>query len=297
MLASAPVVSVVVVNWNAGASLDRCLASLAAAGPDTEVIVVDNASTDGSTAAATRDRPWARVIPTAGNLGFAGGANVGAAAACGDVLVFLNPDATVEPGALAELVRVLVATPEVGIAGGGLTDDDGRWQPATARFGVVPHLLCDTTLGRLHRRGRQDVQRVDWVYGTFMAVRRSVFEQLGGFDASYFIYGEDLDLCYRARAAGWGTLSVPRARARHGPNVSATGRFGLARDAAVVQGELRFYRTRRGRGAALAYRTLAAGKFALKATLAALAGRLRTAGMAARVVSVCLGRRAEEIAG
>jgi GT2 family glycosyltransferase len=291
------VVSIVVVNWNAGAALDRCLASLARdAETGAEVILVDNASTDDSTAVAVRERPWVRTIVSEANLGFARGANAGAAVARGDVLVFLNPDAAVEANALGVLVDGLVTSPRAGIAGGGLVDDDGTWQPAAARFGVLAHLVCDTSLGRVWARRRRAVHAVDWVYGTFMAVRRDVFDELGGFDGSYFLYGEDLDLCHRARASGWHTIHVPSARAMHARNVSATTRFGLGRDAAVVAGELRFYARRRGRGAAGLYRLVAGTKFGAKAVLAALVGRGETARRAARVVRVCLGERAETIA-
>jgi N-acetylglucosaminyl-diphospho-decaprenol L-rhamnosyltransferase len=294
VLASPPVVSVVVVNWNAGASLGHCLASLAAdVASGVEVVLLDNASTDDSTAEAVRDRSWVRTVTSAENLGFARGANAGAAAARGDVLVFLNPDAVVEPGAVAAIVAALGANPDAGIAGGGLVDEDGRWQPGAARFAVLPHLLLDTTLGRLATRRRRAAHVVDWVYGTFMAVRRDVFATLGGFDGGYFLYGEDLDLCHRARERGWQTLHVPIARARHARNVSATGRFGLARDAAVVEGELRFYARRRGAAAAGCYRAVAAAKFGLKAVLATLVGRRTSARRAALVVRVCLGARAE----
>jgi N-acetylglucosaminyl-diphospho-decaprenol L-rhamnosyltransferase len=283
-------ISVVVVNWNAGAALGACLASLDDdAGGGAEVIVVDNASTDGSTAAATGGRPWARVLVLDANVGFARGANAGADVARGDPIVFLNPDARVAPGALARLADELVGTPAAGIAGGGLVGEDGRWQPGAARFGVLRHLVLDTTLGRLGARRRRRAHRVDWVYGTFMAVRRDVLRALGGFDGGYFIYGEDLDLCYRARLRGWTTIHVPAACAVHGHNVSATGRFGLGRDAAVVAGELRFFARRGGPAAAALYRVVAGGKFAAKAVLAAATGRHTTARRAARVVRTCLG--------
>ncbi len=282
-------VSVVVVNWNAGPALAACLASLEAdARAGTEVIVVDNASSDGSTEAAHARHPWARALTLPANVGFARGANAGAAEARGSVLVFLNPDARLEARALPRLVAALEAEPQSAIAGGGLTDEAGRWQPGAARFGVVGHLLLDTTVGRMAARSRRGPYPVDWVYGTFVAVRRDVFERLGGFDGSYFIYGEDLDLCHRAAAAGWGTLHVPAAVAVHGCNLSATTRFGLGRDAAVVAGELRFFARRGGRGAAALYRTLAGTKFGLKAVLAALVGRTTTARRALLVVRTCL---------
>ena len=297
MIASRAVISVVVVNWNAGRALERCLASLDAdAARGTEIVLVDNASTDDSTASATRGRSWVRAVPSATNVGFARGANAGAGAATGVVLVFLNPDAVVDAGAVEHLCDALAADPRAGIAGGGLRDEDGAWQPAAAQFGVLAHLLGDTTLGRLRERRRTDVHAVDWVYGTFMAVRRVVFDALEGFDGSYFLYGEDLDLCHRARALGWRTLHVPAAHATHARNVSATTRFGLGRDAAVVEGELRFYARRIGAGAARRYRVVAAAKFGAKVLVARLAGRATTAERAARVVRVCFGARAETLA-
>ena len=276
--------SVIVVNWNAGPALLDCLASVGAAG-GTETILVDNASTDGSIAAVRQRHPDVHIIETGSNLGFAAGANRGAQAARGDVLVFLNPDARAEPGAIATLADALTTTPGAGIAGGGLVDAAGRWQPGAARFHPVAHLLLDTTPGRLAARARRTPHVVDWVYGTFMAVRRDAFRQLGGFDESYFLYGEDLDLCHRAAAIGLRTIHVPDARAVHGANVSAAQRFGLGREAAVVEGEMRFYARRGQLGL---FRTVAACKFGAKAALAAALGRWQTAAACARVTRVCL---------
>jgi GT2 family glycosyltransferase len=202
--------------------------------------------------------------------------------------VFLNPDARLEPGALRTLTDTLLAMPTVGIAGGGLVAADGRWQPAAARFSPVRHLLLDTTPGRLLDRRRREPYEVDWVYGTFMAVRRDLFRQLGGFDPAYFVYGEDMDLCHRAARLGARTILVPAARAVHGDNVSATQRFGLGREAAVVKGELRFY-ARRGRpGDLRRFRAVAACKFGVKAALATALGRPAAASTYRKVVRACV---------
>ena len=286
-------VSIVVVNWNAGAALDGCLESLAADGlAGRDVVLVDNDSTDGSTTRARARHPWARMVETGLNLGFAGGANRGAAAARGEVLCFLNPDARVRPGAVQTLVDTLGRVPGAGIAGGGLVDDAGGWQPAAGRFGPVRHLMLDTTPGRLGARLRRAPYRVDWVYGTFMAVRRDLFRQLGGFDPRYFLYGEDLDLCYRAARLGSRTIHVPAARAVHGTslgtNVSAAQRFGLGREAEVVKGEMRFYAARRAPHDLVLFRAVAACKFGLKAALAAAVGRRDAAAAYARVVRACV---------
>src|SRR5438034_1072995 len=152
-------VSIIIVNWNAGAALSACLASLAAdaaeGGSARQVILVDNGSSDGSTAVARDRYREVEVLQTGSNLGFAAGANHGAEAARGDVVVFLNPDACVRTGAIRTLVDALLLTPGAGIAGGGLVDAHGRWEPAAARFGPLRHLLLDTTVGRLPARRRR----------------------------------------------------------------------------------------------------------------------------------------------
>jgi N-acetylglucosaminyl-diphospho-decaprenol L-rhamnosyltransferase len=281
-------VSVVIVNWNGGDALARCVESVA---PDAragcEVIVVDNASSDGSAGTARDAFPWLALVDAGTNLGFAAGANLGADRARGELVVFVNPDAELAPGALASLTGALAEMPDAGIAGGGLVDPSGRWQPGAARFGALGHLLLDTTLGRLPARLRTRPYVVDWVYGTFMAVRHDLFRRLGGFDPAYFLYGEDMDLCHRAAEIGARTIHVPGARATHGANLSATQRYGLGREAEVVKGELRFYGRRRPHQVRL-FRALAACKFGAKAGLAAVIGRRVTALTYGRVVRACL---------
>jgi N-acetylglucosaminyl-diphospho-decaprenol L-rhamnosyltransferase len=283
-------VSVIIVNWNAGAALDACLGSVVAdAGPAPEIVLVDNASTDGSTAAARARHPAMRVIETGRNLGFAAGANRGAEVARGELLIFLNPDARVVPAAISVLAGALANAPGAGIAGGGLIGEGGHWEPGAARFAPVRHLLLDTSAGRLAARLRRAPHIVDWVYGTFMAVRRDLFRRLGGFDERYFLYGEDMDLCYRAARLGERTIHVPAAQAVHLANVSATTRFGNGRGAEVVKGEMRFYAARRGPGALRRFRAVAACKFGLKTALAAALGRRDAARANGRIVRACLG--------
>jgi N-acetylglucosaminyl-diphospho-decaprenol L-rhamnosyltransferase len=281
-------ISVVIVNWNGGDALTRCVGSVA---PDAragcEVIVVDNASSDGSALATREAFPWITLVDAGANLGFAVGANLGAERARGDVITFVNPDAQVVAGALPALAGALAEVPAAGIAGGGLVDPRGHWQPGAARFGALGHLVLDTTLGRLPSRLRTRPYVVDWVYGTFMAVRRDLFRRLDGFDRAYFLYGEDMDLCHRAAEIGARTIHVPAARAMHGANLSASQRYGVGREAEVVKGELRFYGRRRPHQVRL-FRTLAACKFGVKAGLAAVIGRRVTAATYGRVVRACL---------
>ena len=266
--------SVVVVNWNAGARLGECLHSIEVDGlAGREVIVVDNGSSDGSTAESTATRPWVRVLRSDHNRGFAAGANQGAAAAQGKVLVFLNPDARLSRGALAALATVLDADTSVAVVGGALVDDAGAPQASWAHHGPLAHALLDTRPVRAVVHRASQPHPVDWVYGTFMALRRTAFEALGGFDEHYFMYGEDMDLCHRVHRRGQRVMHVPAATAAHGPNVSARQRYGAGRDAAVLRGELRFYRRRLGRPAANLFRGLAAGKAGVRLALALVTAR------------------------
>ena len=286
--------SVVIVNWNAGALLAECVAGVSAQlRPGDEIVLVDNGSTDGSLAPVVASHPTVRVVETGANLGFAAGANRGADAARGDVLLFLNPDARPAREAVALLADTLALVPGAGFAGGGLVDAAGRWQPAAARFGALAHLLLDTTPGRLPARWRRRPYAVEWVYGTFMAVRRDLFRQLGGFDVRFFMYGEDMDLCHRAARVGARTILVPGARAIHHGAVSAGARFGGGRDAEVVKGELRFYALRTTPGTLRAFRTVGALKFGAKAVVAALLGRREAMARNGAIVRACLGFRPE----
>lgn len=288
-MSSEPDCSVVVVAWNAGDDLQRCLGSVEAGlgRLDAEVVVVDNGSADGSVAAARRQFPRISVLVTGGNLGFAAGANVGARAARGRHLVFLNPDAFLEPGALEAMVRFLDATPAV--VGAALVNPDGSPQPSWGHFGPISHLLLDTRLPRwLHSRRRTRGPRsVDWVYGTCLALPRGLFVALGGFDERHSMYGEDLDLCYRARAAGFPTMWLPGARVVHLGNRSGARRFGPRREAEVVRAEMRFY-AGRARRELLVFRVIGAAKFGLKTLVCLLALAPARAGVYARVVGACL---------
>ena len=226
-------VSVVIVNWNGGDALARCVESVA---PDAragcEVIVVDNASSDGSAGTARDAFPWLTLVDAGTNLGFAAGANLGADRARGELVVFVNPDAELAPGALASLAGALAEMPDAGIAGGGLVDPSGRWQPGAARFGAARDTSCSTRRSGACRHGcARGRYVVDWVYGTFMAVRHDLFRRLGGFDPAYFLYGEDMDLCHRAAEIGARTIHVPGARATHGaqPERRASASASVAR--------------------------------------------------------------------
>lgn len=206
--------SIILVAHNHRSELIRCLASLGPR-PSDEVIVVDNASGDG-TATAVRERfPSVRLIVCNRNLGFGGGANLGAAAAGGDVLAFLNPDTVVTSGWLAALERALAADPSVGL----VTPKILLWRrpDVVNACGTDVHLSGLTLCRGLGAPARayDTPAEVGAVSGAAFAVRRELWRALGGLDATFFLYMEDVDLSWRAQLAGSRCLYVPDAVVYH----------------------------------------------------------------------------------
>ncbi len=226
------------VDYYSGEALARCVESLERAGA-ARVVVVDNAVPPGRAKKALGPGSGAFVVEPGVNLGYGSGANRGAAAfgtddeagpAAGwaaELLVVCNPDVVVESAALAHLVDALDADMGLGIVGPCVLETDGSRYPSARRFPSLTegagHALAGLVApnNRFTRRYRmQDgsaeaTTKVDWVSGSFMVLRREAFDELGGFDESYFMYGEDVDLCWRAHMAGWGVAYVPSASVTH----------------------------------------------------------------------------------
>jgi N-acetylglucosaminyl-diphospho-decaprenol L-rhamnosyltransferase len=225
--------SVVVVNHDAGRSLGLFLSTLRAEGV-TEVVVVDNASTDGSSDGVESD-PSVRVIRTGANLGYGTGVNRGLAVTGAEFVLVSNPDVSVHPGALESLRAAFAADPTLAIAGPRILAADGSRYPSARRFPsavtAVGHALLGIVVpgNRFTRRYRMadldptSPSPVDWVSGACFMARRRALEELGGFDESYFMYLEDVDLCWRAHRAGWAVAYVPAAVVTHQQGL-ATGR-------------------------------------------------------------------------
>jgi N-acetylglucosaminyl-diphospho-decaprenol L-rhamnosyltransferase len=244
--------SVIIVNWNVRDLLRNCLNSLlaspgiawiggptvsdsAAQPPDegglgqplptqrlsAEVIVVDNASNDGSTAMLEAVFPWVRLVASPENRGFAGGNNLAIPLSRGRYVLFLNPDTEVLGNALAAMVACMKDHPEIGVLGPELRYGDGSRQSSRRRFPTFGMALFESTPlawrwpdNTWARRYHMDdvpvpgadpgeVQVVDWVVGAALLVRREALEQVGGFDEGYFMYSEELDWCRRAKTANW----------------------------------------------------------------------------------------------
>lgn len=225
---TAPRVAVVVVSFEARDTLVAALASVRAhAGLPFETVVVDNASADGSAEAARAADPEAMVIANPENAGFARACNQGWRATRAPLVLFLNPDAEVTPGAIPSLARLLETRADVGAAGPRTRSADGSIQVST---GPDLGLLAELRQRRLVRGvARRDPRRLAeaearharetdaaWVSGSCLAARRAALEAVSGFDEGFFLYEEDADLCLRLRKAGWRVVFTPAAEVRHG---------------------------------------------------------------------------------
>ena len=219
-------IAAVIVNYNVRDHLLACVRSLRDEGVR-EIVVVDNDSRDGSGPALAAADPDARFVPAGANLGFGRAANRGVAATAASRVLILNPDAVVEPGCVKTLVAALDGDDALAVVGPRVDNPDGSRYPSARRFpdmGVaVGHAFLglvrpDNRFTRRYRMLDRDPDEpgdVDWVSGTCMLVRRSAFDAVGGFDEAYFMYVEDVDLCWRLRRAGWRVGYEPAAGVVH----------------------------------------------------------------------------------
>ncbi len=221
-----PVVSIVILTWNSRALLDACLRALpAATAPlQTEIIVVDNGSRDG-TEALLASHPEVVTIRNGTNRGVAPARNQGLKAARGEFLALLDVDTVPAPGSFAVLVARLRAAPEVGLLGPKLVDPDGRLQYSCRRFPTLVDKLCRRLPARFGRRLIDDVElrwwdharvrAVDYVIGACQVMRRSALDEVGLLDERIFYGPEDVDLCLRMHQHGWQVEYVPDAVVMH----------------------------------------------------------------------------------
>ena len=236
-------ISVIIVNHNAGALLSECVQAVQMQAVH-EVLVVDNAYTDGSLSLlhARAESDVLSIIETGRNLGFAAACNIGVRGATQPFLLFLNPDGIPAPGSLARLLQVLEQHPHAGMVGGLLLNPDGTEQRGGRRTIPTPkHVLMREDFN-LHRTPLpQRPTPVEAISGALMLVRREAMETVGPWDEGYFLHCEDLDWCLRFRQKGWDILFVPDA-----PVVHYQGTCSRTRPLFVEwhkhRGMLRFYR-------------------------------------------------------
>jgi GT2 family glycosyltransferase len=219
-------VSIIIVNWNTKELLARCLQSVYEAGESlgSEVFVVDNASTDGSAAMVQERFSWAHLVENQENVGFARANNQAITLSQGRYVLLLNSDTEVHQGALETLVQFMAAHPQAGGCGPRLLNPDGSLQRSCHPM-LTPwrEFWRLTFLDRLWHRAsyvqeRWDQETPRWVEvikGACLLLRRAALDEVGLLDERYFMYTEEMDLCYRLSQAGWDLWWVPRAVVRH----------------------------------------------------------------------------------
>lgn len=224
--------SIVIVAADSGGALSQCVERVLAFGARIEIIVVDNASRDGSVQQlAARHGAQARlaIVYNDANVGFGAGCNRGAAMAHGDALLFLNPDCLIDEAALTRLREIIEADAHIGLVGTGQVDSAGHVDPASRRRDPLLRraLMSLSGLARLAGRwpalegvelpvpAHVGVEAVDAVSGAAMLLPCTVFARLGGFDEGYFLHCEDLDLCRRVRDAGYAVVCANDVRVVH----------------------------------------------------------------------------------
>jgi N-acetylglucosaminyl-diphospho-decaprenol L-rhamnosyltransferase len=252
--------AVLIVNFNTGAYLERCLASLEAHRGDiaTDVLVIDNASRDGSHAEAVAAHPWARLIENTTNTFLSPAWNQGIRETKAPWVLLLNPDTEWWRGTLADYVSVARAHPRAGIVGPTVRNSDGSMYPSGRPFPRTVDAAGHAFLGtvaprnrftrRYHLDGwdRTSEREVDWVSGCCMLLPRAALDQVGMLDERFPLYGEELDLASRLSAAGWSVLYTPDVEVLHEIGVST----GRSRRTIVTHSDsiYRYYRIHRASG-------------------------------------------------
>ena len=247
-----PLLSILLVNYNDGAHLPECLSSIETnvRAIDHEVIVVDNASTDGSPEIIAERFPRIRLIRNSRNEGFGRANNKAVREGRGTLIHFLNTDVVLHPGALDLLLKEMEANPLTGIVGPALINPGDSFQVSFGgRVGFFTEAFKKTFLNRAIRRslrkggGRREV---GWVSGAFLLARKRTLLDAGPFDERFFLYFEDIDLCRRAVEKGWKVIFLPRAVSFHWGGATTAGRRLRSR-LEYRKSQLLFYRKHNSR--------------------------------------------------
>lgn len=268
-----PILTIGIINYNACEWLRPCLTSIfreVGDGGSMEVIVVDNASEDESVAMVRHEFPHARVLALTENRGYAAGCNEAARVGAAPFVLLLNPDVELREGCLSAMLGFAQGNPRAGIVGPRLLNSDGSHQPSCGMFPTLVGILQEAILltriaprwGAVARRhgtalDPEVTQPVEVLLGAFLLCRREMLEALGGLDERFFMYSEEVDLCYRACRAGWETWYLPEATAIHHGGKS-TEPVASAMFAELHRSKVRFLRFHRSPAAARVGRVLLA---------------------------------------
>lgn len=242
--------SIIILNYNTKDLTLRCLESIfnhylrKIEGGQIEVILVDNASSDGSVEKIKNSKFAKKInlIESRENLGFAKGNNLGAQHAKGEYLLFLNSDTEVKDIGFERMTLFLKENPNVGILGGKLYFPDGKIQPSVGKFYNLINLFLmlfgAERLGAL-RESPNKITKVDWVSGACVMIRKNIFRKIGGFDKKIFMYMEDVELCYSAKKIGFDTYFYPNLSLLHKERGSSNKTFAIVN---IYKGVIYFYK-------------------------------------------------------
>jgi N-acetylglucosaminyl-diphospho-decaprenol L-rhamnosyltransferase len=250
-------ISVIILNWNTRELLAQCLSSIEQhrGNLQLEIIVVDNASTDGSQSMLKEKYPQISLIANSQNTGFAKGNNQAMQVATGDYFLLWNSDAFATPGSIQSLLHLAEKEPKAAIVGAQLRNGDNSFQashtpfPNQLREFLILTGLGRTLLGRTYPSSGPDEEKgpqmVDYVEGACLLVRRQAFQQVGGLDEGYFMYAEEVDWCYTMFKHGWQVWYQPESKVIHLGGASSAGRR-THREADLYRSRVRFFRKHYG---------------------------------------------------
>lgn len=261
-----PDISIIIVNWNANGHLINCLNSLSKfKRSGWEIIVIDNASTDGSPEEVETQFPQVKLIENKENLGFAKGNNIGIRASTGRYVCLINSDVIVLDGCIEKLIEFMDKNPSVGVAGPRILNPDRSLQVSCLHFPSLWNNLCQVLgFNKLFPKSvffsepfmkywaHDEIRKVDSLSGCFWMVRRKAMDEVGLLDEDFFFYGEDIDWCRRFHNAGWDVVFYPGAEAIHIGRASSSNapvRFYIE----LQKADLRYWRKHHGRLGQSAY--------------------------------------------
>ena len=259
-----PQLAIVVVTYNSAETVEACLRSVEIAGLPAEIVVVDNASADGTAALVAERFPGARLIENSNNEGFGRACNRGWRETRAPYVLLLNPDSLLQPGAARALVEFMAARPAAALVGPRILNANGSLQHSCFRFpslrmvvtgffGLIP--LDSPANGRYEPWEYERAHQVEHLLGACLLARRAAAEQVGLLDERFFIYFEETDWCYRMRAAGWENWYCPDATVVH-HGAHSTSREPERMSAEFYRSQARFYRKHYSPGRLLALKAL-----------------------------------------
>ena len=262
--------SIIIVNWNSKHFLDKCIKSIlaTATGFNFEIIVIDSGSFDGCGEMLRQRYPQVRFLQNNQNLGFAKANNEAFRKSTGRYLLFLNPDTEVKREAVRELLHELEVLPDAGAVGAKLLNTDKTIQTSCIRsFPDIQNQILDSEILRncfprsrlwgmapLFAQSEKPI-KVDAVSGACLMIKKSVFENIGMFSTEYFMYSEDIDLCFKLQHQGWNTYYVPKAAViHHGGGSSLQESTNTFSDVMILESRWRFFRKTRSHEYSQLYR-------------------------------------------